>query len=447
MSKSNWSVFRADANWYDTTYPFKKENEDEKVAHHLFYDLKPLINTERQTVNFVITTPENSKASYHLDLKSGALYKSHHYCVQNDVWRSYSGRIFKPNFTRGFIPRILDLNGDPQPIIVFGRTKFYNQDHGAASHRVRVVGGLNYQYCPFAPCNLLNSWKTSLLLVAVDPADTYFENTYSLGQLKKQVDWDYTIAFLQNGEGVNRFAGRSQPAYRVATEKDIHRTFEQMIKEARIFKEDDMEITRQACEKLYAHTVKIFRDDKEANEKNYDFGKRFKMFHKTLGSKFQTCSHFVAFHDIQKDRGAHWTLTYLDIFYKLRKLGYVYLCKDMAWIYNPKYSSVENKRDLADQINQCSGKQLDMAFSRAIDFLRGIKGSGVEHYKFVEYDSALWGTKQKLYSWAKVSGKKLRCYKKEIGFKNHDYSIFPRDVEWEKLHTFKTEFKRRGVLE
>ena len=87
---------------------------------------------------------------------------------QTDIWKNYRGVIFRPPYTEGVIPRVLDQLGKPQRIYVFGSEEYYKNQTRVLANKVRVVGGVIEQFCTKAPCTKKNTWQSKMILLAVD---------------------------------------------------------------------------------------------------------------------------------------------------------------------------------------------------------------------------------------------------------------------------------------
>ena len=128
--------------WFVVPERFSFKDSEEKAIFHPFFDADPFENIgqgpevdsekdvivvlppkEPNLVKFYVLTPENSEFSYDFNLLSGKRILKHRYCKVGDVWKSYGRDIYRPPFTEGIIPRIIDETGNAQKIIVFGGKK------------------------------------------------------------------------------------------------------------------------------------------------------------------------------------------------------------------------------------------------------------------------------------------------------------------------------------
>ena len=187
-------------SWFKGDENFALRDDDGGYTIHPFFDSQHHLDEKNFGVNFILVTPENSEFRYFMDLVSGGLVVDQKYCEQKDVWNRTSGTLKLPPFNVGVIPRWLDVNGDPQEIIVFGRGLFYqNQTKKFEStYHAKIVGALNLQYCPLKLCRA-DDWVSNIIPVAIDPQDSKFSNVNSIEDLKREVSWKNVVLFLQNG--------------------------------------------------------------------------------------------------------------------------------------------------------------------------------------------------------------------------------------------------------
>ena len=173
--------------WQRIPKRFVSYDEAGGFIPHGFFDLAPFVSIKQNMVNFVMTTPIKAKYRYAFDLASGGLYRQHRYCKRDDVADKYGGYLYLPPYTEGFVPRLLDQIGMPQQIIVFGDEDHLNDFDKTTnkSQRVRVVGGVLKQYCKTFPCQD-KDWRTTIVLVAVNPLDNGFKGSYKYYRIGKR---------------------------------------------------------------------------------------------------------------------------------------------------------------------------------------------------------------------------------------------------------------------
>jgi len=216
--EKRWTAKKTDASWFKTKKRFAAFDKDGDYQLNPFFDFHPDIDIKSGAVNFVAVTPYGNSIGYDIDIVSGQLYKNFVYCNQDDVWESYKGGIKYPNYTEGVIPRFVNASSEIQRILVFGRGGFYLKTRAIEPQRVRIIGGIQEQFCKRTKCISSSEWESRIVLVAVDPKDSKFEDVKNFTDLKKQIDWFYTKAFFENGKG-RTIAGKNQhPAYRIFAE-------------------------------------------------------------------------------------------------------------------------------------------------------------------------------------------------------------------------------------
>ncbi|MBI2520634.1 MAG: hypothetical protein HYV97_09460 [Bdellovibrio sp.] len=452
--------------WFKVDERFVSMNSNGEYPVHPFYDLAPFAHPKELSLNFYVLTPVDSPHAYGLDLVSGQFYKMFSYCDQNDVWGKYGRKINRPPYTFGIIPRLLDSWGGPQEILVFGREDFYKTLPTAPvrSHRARVVGGIIDQYCKKIPCSGRNLWDSHVLLIGVDPNDPKYDEVKSIEDLKEIVDWPYVTAFIQNGRGRKQSKDLGSPAYRIAGEVQAEKAFRYAFKNGHYFEFDELKSLRQNCHKLYDYLwngsllvrkniteqskqeklstfVKRFeksnvisqeRDEETKMEKKTQtFNQFFTDFYKNYGDRFYTCGKLVNHSNISNDQARHWFITYMQIYFKLEKLGYFYNCSKKAWMDNPRKTDGTWTYDPLLDRGVCRDEALDMAFDAAITKLTVLKQGNEEHYRYMDYDNGDGGSHLKLHSWLNVSGKTLQCSSKSDAKLSEDRNkIFLDDVTW-----------------
>lgn len=458
------SLFRSDssddelvnilsANWFSNPKHAVFDREL-KAQPHLFFDVNPSFGQNGMSTNVVVVTPQGSDHAYRLDLASGQRHYSHSYCAQSDVWSKYSGSINKPRFTIGVIPRFLDQIGEPQKVIIFGGAKKYVNLTDKHDHPVRLVGALIEQHCLEGNCLGKSNWISRMVFMAVDPEDKKFGKVTNTEELKKEIDWEEVRAVVENLDGRNGSAGANYPAVRVGQMIPLGEALSYFKKGSIYLSEKESKKIREGCHALYdrlwsevgmelpedraAKTVPELnaklklREELKKKRKPVGFAARFKIFTKKYYQEFSTCQKFVYHGNVNLDREAFWFYSFVGLYYKLHRDGYFFDCRRKTWQRNVINTEGNLVHDLKRDIDQCSERDIDMAMEYLPNFLTGLKVSGDEYYKFVDYDTHSFGTHQKLYSWVKVKSKNYECtydpnpdIKKEI-------KVFPEDVTWKK---------------
>lgn len=447
--KDQWSSVATDPKWFASDANFTSLDKEGNKEVHLFFDTTSTVNFSEKTLYFVVTTPAGSPASYDIDVVSGHRYKKNIFCEQNDVWGKYSKKIDKPPYTEGVVPRMLDQMGKPQKIVVFGNEDYYQEVSQKASHQVRVVGGVVEQVCHSANCIGRNNWDSRMVLIAVDMHDENMKEVVDIDGLKDKVNWEYAKAFMQNGQGRNRFGESEKPAFRVTGEIKPGFALKFTTSFSHIFEWEELEKIRNSCTKLYTYVWNNFGQMKnqekdvetiadlnqkikaQLDKKNKTFGSEFRKFHNKYGKDFSTCTDFVKSSTINENPEKHWFFAMLTGFYKLERLGYIWSCNQRTWQDNPFISNTNKReRNSAADIMNCSDEEIDMAFNQLSVFLAGLKNSGREYFRYIEYDNSYHGTHEKLYSWVNVVGKTLACDDSKLSKVNVIEYAFPDDIRW-----------------
>lgn len=466
--------------WFKMDQRFSPKNSKDELYPHPFFDLAPFVSVSERSFNFYPLTPEGSKAIYDLDLISGKKFMREELCSQKDVWEKYKKKIEYPPFTEGIVPRLLDITGLPQRVLVFGMEKFYKtlKADNIRSFRVRVVGGVVLQYCSFYPCNNdLRRWLSRPILLAVDLEDPGVHDIFDIGDLKKKYDWEYLEAYMQNaygrtivgsGEGALEF-----PAYRLLKPLSAPKALGFVLKRGHIFSFDELKSLRQQCHRLYdylwnssekihyyqANPKKRSQLNPTASQKledlkkgvvsseilekeavgveSLDFKKLFLDFEKKYRTDYNLCIKYVPAANITENPQRFWFFSYIQAFFELDALGHIYDCAKASWIPNPLDSEGKRAFNFSAKLQNCGQGQLERGIEKAPGYLQGAYQSNLEHIRFLEYDNDRAGTHQKIYSWIYYNGKNLSCVdeaeQKVAAHRKIKRESFPDDVRWKKF--------------
>ncbi len=474
--------------WFNGPERFRTPTKYLDIPPHPFFDLMPYWLPKSSTVSFVMVTPQSSPYLYNFDLKTGKKYLRHKKCAQRDIWKRYKGRIEKSPFSEGFVPRLVDQTGRPQTIYVFGDERYFENQQSsdmAFSERVRVVGGVVVQYCRYYPCKGNRSWKTKLVLIAVNPKDPKFRDIYKIERLRKKTDWNYVRAYIENYRGRKVMASREYPSYRIIGEIPAIKAGQYAFDKGFLFSIDNMNILRKQCYKLYDymwnHMEKIrnyqpkkgeiekaikkmdpigfYQNDfganvisdeikevenietKEKLDDKLDFKGDFNRFFGHLMTNYRrqarSCFKYVQSTNLNENYRRHWAFAYIENFFNLHSLEQSYECYRKVWVDNPKLLS--GKKQFKEQYNNCTTDAFNRSMERGITRMAVLKKRDSEHYQYIQYDNRVGGTHEKIYSWVYHSGKNLSCVSsKKDKNKKSIYQlvelkeeVFPLDVSWE----------------
>jgi len=468
-----WNTVTAPAQWFKTPRRFALQNELGAPLPHPFYDLAPYIDYPKRLVSFYVTTPVEGPGQYEIELLSGRKYLEHRYCTQRDVWGKYSGYLTKPNYTEGFLPRVLDEVGRPMKIRVFGRDLYYKQaDYGDAAHRVRVIGGVMESACGQLPCHKDSDWKSHLVVIAVDPADPKFKKVEDLIDLKKVVDWEYAKAFMQNAQGSLKYLGKRVPGYRITGEFPALLTLRMATTYGNLITVSELGKIRKACHKLYdyawdklgheqyskekveitesikdvSHFSRVQNKNKNENKDDEDkkykivktlipFSKRWKDFVTKFGNHYLTCSDYVYPSNISEGVDRHWFLNYMAAFFRMWRMNYRYDCTSSSWTMRSHLTKSKRSAEMGEIMKNCSDKSIDMAFVRAVDQMQQLQKEGKDYWRYLEYDYHINGVHDRIQSWALFSHRDMECrggtHSDVYGRINDSAQrVFPQDVRW-----------------
>lgn len=457
---------------------------DGTVEPHLFFDPIPFDQEEKSAVNVIIATAANSKFSYALDTKTGALFRKQYNCKHEDVWGKFEDTLSVAPFSVAFVPRMLDALSQPQQAFVFGDPSLWGERSTTPiAHSVRVVGGLIRQVCRDYPCTTRERWLTNMQLLAVNTKDKRFADVYDIDQLKAKVDWEHVIAWAQNGFGVTLAGTKPEPVYRVTGEIKAKPALEYFYKKDRQIDFEEQKKMISSCNLLYENLwlgavnvrnavkekseaiakgkegtksliveyselekLNLTREQREADliDKRLDqrkrhqeanFAKFFSDFHAKHSRHYKTCMRFVRPASIVKDSKRFWFFAHIDLFMWLEELGWSYRCSRRAWLENPRKSNGQKTFENSLEKN-CTTEELDDAFETAITVMSGERTAKRPHARFIAYDSGFGGSHQKIYSWVYDDGKELQCTDSdEISLLEKEKTqLFPSDIEWKSFN-------------
>jgi hypothetical protein len=448
-------VSQLNARWFKTLKRFTHTNSKNEVLANRFFDVSPINDIKKKTLNIIVTTPEDSLYHNGLNISSGQIYVDKKFCPQEDEYNQYSSKVFKPPFSIGVVPRVLDQLNKPQKIIVFGGKNYFKKYYLTHYFDVRLVGGYIEQLCPRGGCLNSDEWKSRLVLIAVQNGHEKYNHVQNLTDLKIMHDWDYIKAFVQNGMGKNKIADKYYASYRMGAEVTSGQAISFLKENSTIFSLQKLQSMRLSCYKLYDFLWKdlsyvsanereavtkeeirkkaiAIRDSRGRYRLEKPFNKRFMKDFKQFGEQYKTCSKYIKPTNINTDPKRHWFFAYLSAFHKLHDLGYAFNCKADSWQRNPLLSGGKRMISLEEQFSSCSNMDIDKSMSSAIRMLDTLRKNQRRSYRYVDYDKGSVGTHQKLYSWVESDGKVNSCSDlSESGFSSRR-AIFPSDIFWKK---------------
>jgi hypothetical protein len=151
----------------------------------------------------------------------------------------------------------------------------------------------------------------------------------------------------------------------------------------------------------------------------------FKDFYMHDAEKFFNCQKLVRPANVNEDIERNWFFTYIQAFMLLEKNGYYYSCESGTWNYKPQKDFHTFVTNQLKEIRLCKPSDFEKMFDRAVNYILVLKNQGQKFYRYVEYDSQLGGSHQKIFSWLTETNKRLPCDKENISSE-----IFPTDVFW-----------------
>jgi hypothetical protein len=455
--------------WFTLVDRFALLDRNKKPVSHRFFDIKPFRNINLKTVNSIIVTPEGSDYLNQIDLASGQIYTDKKFCKQVDEYKQLQSSVYRPNFSIGILPRVLDQLNLPQKIIVFGARDYMKKYHLTHHFDVRVIGGFIERICPYGGCLRTDEWLSRLVLVGVQSGNKKLAGIKNLQDIQKKFDWNYTRAFIENGEGKNLLSGKFYARKKMGALIGAKEALNYIDKNSTIFTLEKLLKMRVSCYKLYDHlwkdlsyvnisakkvsSLKEIREKarslkliKEKGKRDHSFSRRFAQNLKKFGNQFKTCSKYIYSSNINEDPKRHWFFTYILAFYKLHELGYAYSCSSKSWILNPIISKGRRVRNLNDQFSNCTARELDKAFEHAPSILSNIRKKRGRSYRYIDYDKGLTGTHLKIYNWVKEDPAVMSCSSEDDRDYNLKKKIFPSDIKWEKRGLDNKSKNTNGVI-
>lgn len=453
-----------------------------EVEANLFFDPPTHVPGNDRHLNVVIVTPKDSKQGYELDLRSGSRWRRRYHCAHDDIWNKFSGTLDVPPFSVAVVPRVLDALSEAQEAFVFGDQKLWGGELHRKFFEVRVIGGVLRQVCREYPCKLRERWLSNMQLIAVNPQDPRFKDVHNLEQLKKKVNWDKAVAWMQNGFGVTQTGMKAEPVYRVTGEIEASAALNYLFKKDREIDFVEQKKMVNSCHALYNHlwqenrklraaavAYDELRQDKGSEQKDKDldyadserlrllrqqreverlnrrvklqearaqanFGKAFRAFHQEYASRYKTCMRFVRPASHVRDNERFWFFAYVDLFMGMEELGWEYSCSRKSW-GEGNYRRDGLRKGQVELDASCTTEELDVAFDTAVTVMKREASLKRPHMQFIAYDSGAGGSHQKVYGWVYVDGKELLCKNSSEQEKlaQHQQDLFPNQLRWKKF--------------
>jgi inorganic pyrophosphatase len=423
--------------WYNIPLRFTLGEQDDKLAVHPFFDAQAYLPEQKQAdlINYILTTPEDSSYKYSMDLFSGKIFRDRDYCAQKDIWDSYEGEIFKPNFSLGIIPQTYDQDQSPLQIMVYSSSpdrSFKFDPTPTKFATARILGSVTVEYCESYPCDSKEKWAPSQYIVGVNNDDPGFTSVQSINELKEKVDWNYSRAFLVNEGGVHSMGLKAYPAYRITKILNKDRTL--IFLKDKAIKLNLAELTkwRETCFSLYDQIwtkAEEIRNGDSADKPD-EFFQYFKEFYKTSSDDFYKCQKLIRPANINENSNRHWFFTFLLAVVNLEKNGFYYNCQEKSWAYNPKLDDQHFLNDHLKEMERCRAKYFEKMFDQAINGLGLVKNHHNKTFRYIEYDSGIGSTHQKLYSWTISPNRSYTC-KQKTESRDNEFENFPHDVVWD----------------
>lgn len=465
--------------WFKTLKRFQLQDKESGPQVNLFYDVLPAFEKNKNTLNFIVTTPQGSEYGYDLDVASGQLFVNRKFCKHDDKYQKTPKEIYKPPFTTGVVPRLFDQLNTPQKIIVFGNTNYYSQFFRSNYFEAKIIGAYIEQYCPIGTCIEGSDWLSRMVLIGVQPDSKKFGKIKNVSQLVPMVEWDSVVGFIENGTGTNLFGDDTFPAYRMGALIDASQALYFLGANSVILGNEQLKKTRMSCYKLYDYIYRYLNlnkqqfIDQEANavkknklyvgdeikekadltkfkqiEKTLDFHQRFFKTFIKYHAQYKTCMNYVYPSNVNDDQNRHWFFAHYSAFHLLHDLGYHYECGRGSWVTNPYVAKGKRAISIENEFRGCSGSDIDKAMQLSILYLNNLKDKRRTSYRYITYDNYPFGTHEKIYNWVKYDNKFLTCNKDQNKlFFRDKLRSFPKEVRWQNKSKVKKKAKPGDIIE
>jgi hypothetical protein len=450
--------------WFKTLKKFQLQAKSGEPQPHMFYDVLPRFEKNKNTLNFIVTTPEGASYGHDLDLPSGQLFVNRKFCPMKDSYNKTNKEIYKPPFTLGIVPRIMDQLNTPQKIIVFGDKSYYQEFYQTNFFEARIIGAYIEQTCPIGSCLVPEDWLSRMVLIGVKPDSDKYSKIKNVNELVKVVDWAEVVGFIENGQGSNLLAKNSFPGYRMGALVDASQALYFLGENSIIIGNDKLKETRTSCYKLYEYLYRYlnldrenFKDNKKnkvkknkiyvgdekasqkaakdfvAIEKTIDFNQRFIRTFVKYNEEYKTCLNYIYTSNINTNHERHWFFSFYNAYHLLHDLGYYYDCSRENWVTNPYVAKGKRAVSVENQFRDCTAEDIDRSMQQAVLFLDNLKNKRRKSYRYVDYDNYPFGTHNKIYNWVKFDNKYAACTedKNNLYFRDKLRS-FPKEIKWKK---------------
>lgn len=415
------------ADWFRINPKHSLVGSDGYPRPHLFFDVVPEISRNERFVNAVLVTPQGSDHAYEIDLNSGQRFYSHTYCSQKDIWNHQPGTFKNPPYGIGLIPRVLDQLGTPQKVLILS-SRNLTETFETNYYRVKIVGGFIEQECLEGNCLGKQNWLSRLVLIGADIDDKEQKELNTLADFTKKYTWEDVKAYLENIDGRNFMGSKTYPAIRIGALIPAEEAFAFYKGHSIIFSNKESEKIQKGCHDLYDKLLNIASTSIKQNE----FSRKLTEFTQKYYPEIATCEKFVYHGNVNEDPEKFWYLSYLQIFFRMHKDGYVFDCVNKNWQKNLLDKEGNFVFDLKRDIVKCKDRDIDQAMVFLPNFLRNIKDSGNFYYKFIDYDNHPYGTHKKMFSWVKNRAKKMDCSNDPNEKMKKALKVFPEDISWKK---------------
>jgi hypothetical protein len=444
---------RVEAVWFAQDKNIRLANWHGEPQPHLFFDPLPELNPSMSHINFLPLHVAGTEKFYDLDVLSGQRHFSHFMCSQPDAWKKDGNISGITSYTTGIVPRHFDQLNRPQRVIVFGGESVFRIDE-PVTYRARIVGAVVEQICPSGKCSGPKEWTGRMVLVGVYDREEKWKNVKTIQQLGEIVDWEKVRNQLENLNGRNQVADKQYPAVKVGRLIDPQSAMEFMLKRSVVLTGQELVGMKRSCTKIYQQLweevgketildlpVKTTEQAK-AHAKELEALKKLKKptyFNQRLGSfirkyhnELHTCSRLVypgnPNENQKKTKFIHW----ISMFMSLHKNGWAYNCRGRSWgMTNYGKEAVD---DLLSYLPSCTVREIDFAMKYLPPFLRSLRGTTGERWRYVGWDEHAHGSHSKIEAWVSVPDRAFACKNDPNKKIRESWSEIPEGVLWDERY-------------
>jgi hypothetical protein len=284
--------------------------------------------------------------------------------------------------------------------------------------------------------------------------DGAWKDVKDFKQLQEKVSWADVRAELENHQGRNLLNDKIFPAAKAGKLLDVKLVMEHLNKNSILMNDKELRTVNSSCAAIYdrlwkqvgvaqpedapvdsPEKVKAFlkwEADAKKEKKPWLFSGRMASFLKSEGEQLATCSRLVYPGDPNGDPEKFWFLTWMNMYVRLHKEGFVFNCSRRVW--DEENFGKQAMTNLVASADACKNGDYDKAMSEMPVFLRTLRGSTGNEWRFVGWDEGAQGSHAKLFSWVKVPARHFSCAKDLNAPTRAKWATRPDAETWKRRH-------------